>query len=820
MRLLPLTEGWQCKQRNAALTLLEDLAAAAGWLPAQVPGTIHQDLLAAGRIPDPFVGRNEREVQWVGEADWLYRCDFDLPAEQLAADALDLCCDGLDTFATVLLNGVEVLAADNMFVPWRVPIKQILRPGRNELAILFESAWRRGKALESAHGVGIVWNTDASRVHVRKAQYHYGWDWGPCLITAGIWRSIRIEAYDSRIAELHAPPLIADDLQQATLPITVRVAPAQPDLLVRLALLDPGGATVAAATATLEDGVARHSLRIDRPQLWWPRGYGEQPLYRLEATLERDGQALDRQAQRIGLRRLRLVQEPFADEPGSSFVFEINHTPIFCGGANWIPADSFTPRITAERYRRWLRAAADANMVMLRIWGGGIYEEGVFYDLCDELGLLVWQDFMFACGIYPAYDTFQASVRAEAEANLLRLRHHPSIALWCGNNEDYSIALANGLYDAGFDGDPLTTGFPARQIYERLLPEICAALDPTRPYWPGSPWLGADPGDPTQGDRHTWDVWHGAMAPYQDFPQYGGRFVSEFGMQAAPDRATIESFAPPEERYAQSRTLEWHNKAPDGPRRLAVYLSDTLRVGDDLESYIYATQLVQAEALGAAYRGWRRRWSGPGRYAVAGALVWQLNDCWPVTSWAIIDYALRCKPAYYTIRRELAPLALGLARQGSDAELWAVNATEQPVTAVLHLSAWKLDGTQTAVAQRSVTLDPNRATELGLAELPLDETTVLAARLSVDDAVVARAALWPEPFKYLTLPDPGLELAVERDETLRISVQRPAKGVWLHAGDGVEWSDNMLDLFPDETRVLRAAGIADRRLRARWLGQS
>jgi beta-mannosidase len=256
-------------------------------------------------------------------------------------------------------------------------------------------------------------------------------------------------------------------------------------------------------------------------------------------------------------------------------------------------------------------------------------------------------------------------LRAEAEAQVLRLRSHPCIALWCGNNEDYQLAHSLGAYDAAFDGDFANSAFPARAIYERLLPELCAALDPTRPYLRGSPYQGADP---TFGDRHTWDVWHGVTAPYQDYPKYIGRLVSEFGMQAAPDMATIEAFAPPEERYPESRTFEHHNKATGGTRRLAIYLNDNLRAPATLEEYVYATQLVQAEALAAAVRGWRRRWGGPGRYANAGALVWQINDCWPVTSWAFIDYALRVKPAYYALRRELAPLAVGLARGAGGAD--------------------------------------------------------------------------------------------------------------------------------------------------------
>ena len=816
MKQFTLTQGWQLKARDPNQVLPSAFSVAGDWLPANVPGSIHQDLLAAGRIPDPFIGLNELDVQWVGETDWLYRCRFTLPPA-FADEQVVLRFDGLDTFATVWLNGHQILVSDNMFVPHRVEVSALLQPGQNELQILFEPALRRGKEREAQYGPLAVWNGDASRVYVRKAQYHYGWDWGPVLMTAGPWRAVYLEAYTGRIADLQCPATVAADLQTATLPVTVAVeGTLAAGATLALALYDPDGKVVDQATLPVAGDSISHTFTVKAPRLWWPRGYGEQALYRLEATLQQGENQLDQRTQTLGLRHLVLRQEALTNEPGSTFLFIINQTPIFCGGANWIPADSFIPSITPERYRAWLQLAADGNMVMLRIWGGGIYEEDIFYDTCDELGLLVWQDFMFGCGVYPAHAEFQASVRAEAEAAVRRLRHHPSLAIWCGNNEDYAIAQSIQAYDATFNGDFTTTRFPAREIYERLLPAVCAALDPTRPYWPGSPYGGADSGDQTIGDRHTWDVWHGRMAPYQDYPKYSGRFVSEFGMQAHPALATIEAFAEPAERFAESRTMEHHNKATDGPRRLAVYVNDTVRAPADLPSAIYATQLVQAEALGAALRGWRRRFGGPGAYAVAGALVWQINDCWPVTSWAMADYWLRPKPSYYVVRRELAPLVVGLAKADGGAAVWAVNGTTAPVTATLALTTWSLDGEQIARTERVVTLAPNQATELGPCAFATNKAYVLAAQLLVDGAIVSRAALWPEPFKYLTLPDPGLQIA-QKGETVRLRVTRPAKGVWLAAGDGVAWSDNMVDLLPGDEQVLVAKELGTACVQTQWL---
>jgi beta-mannosidase len=831
MRQIMLSSGWQLKQRDPSRDLATQIDEDNGWIPATVPGVVHHDLIAAGLLPDPFEGLNERAAQWVGEVDWLYRCDVEI-ADDLAPDeTATLCFDGLDTFAKVWFDDVMVLSSDNMFVPRRIEVTRLIQRGHNRLIVLFESALRRGRSREAEGGALPLWNGDSSRLYVRKAQYHYGWDWGPTLLTAGPWRPVRLEVFTARIADLHCPIEVTPDLRVATIPVKIGVEAGSAiarnaqeltlffaSLMVQVDLFDPDGVSVASVTLPVVDGRGSTDLVVFAPRLWWPNGYGDQPLYRLVVTLQRNNDILDRRELRLGLRRLRLVQDPLEGEPGTTFLFEVNNVPIFCGGANWIPADSFVTCITPERYRAWCEQAAAANMVMLRVWGGGIYEHDAFYDACDELGLLVWQDFMFACGIYPAPGWFRDSVRAEAEAQVRRLRHHPCLALWCGNNEDYQIGAATGRYDPNLTPDENADRFPARVLYERLLPAICADLDPTRPYWPGSPYGGADGSDQTFGDRHTWEIWHGPVAPYQAYAAYHGRFVSEFGMQAFPDRATIEACAPPAERYPQSRTLDHHNKAADGPRRLAVYLNDNVRIPPDLDGYIYATQLVQAEALTTAIRAWRRRWGGPGRYATAGALVWQLNDCWPVISWSMIDYYLRHKPALYAVRRALAPITPGLSRTADSVELWVVNGTVAAADVEVELRTWTLGGDLVALEKLRVSLPPNRTTELGQFGFDPGSALIFDARLIVNDRIVARASLWPEPFKYLTLPDPVIVLDLAPGDYLHIRAARPAKGVVLSAGDGVAWSDNYLDLMPGDEQVIHAGGLGERPVSVRWLG--
>ena len=819
MQQIQLSSNWQCKKRTLTYTLADDSSDASGWFHANVPGTVQQALLATEQIPDPFYGRNEALVQWVGESDWMYRCTFELPAEALTEECVALCFDGLDTVATVWLNGQQIHTSDNMFVPYRIQIASYLHTGKNELLILFESALLCGKKREAIDGKQAVWNGDASRVYVRKAQYHYGWDWGPILLTAGPWRPVRIETYSARISELYCPIEVASDLDHATIQahVTCELGSSvqASDLSLQLTLYAPDGERIDEHTLPMTGNTIHATFELDAPQLWWPRGYGEQPLYRVVAALRsRTGKELHRQEQRLGLRRLQLVQQPLVEGSGTTFFFEVNNTPIYCGGANWIPADSFLPAIAPERYRAWLQLAADAHMTMIRVWGGGIYEENVFYDVCDELGLLVWQDFMFGCGMYPALDWFQKSVQAEAEATLRRLRHHPSIALWCGNNEDYLLAQSLGSYDRSFTSDFTETAFPARTLYEHLLPTVCAELDPTRPYWPGSPYSGNDANDAFHGDMHVWDIWQKSI-PYQEYPQRAARFVSEFGIESFPALATIESVTPPEERYPQSHTLDAHNKSDGGQRLLAGYILDNIRMPTDLAGYVYASQFIQAEAMGVAIRGWRRHW-GHTETQTGGALLWQLNDCWPVTSWAIVDYMLRPKAAYYVVRRELAPFAIGLAPgHDTNAELWAVNSITTPIDVTVEVCTWTLNGKLIAEDRYPVTLAANQGTELGCVRQY--EQHVISVRLLKDGVTIARAALWPEPFKYLSLAEPEITMERLDAQTLRVQAKRPAKGVWLSAGESVQWSDNMLDLFPNDPQILKAQGLGSAEVQVRWL---
>jgi beta-mannosidase len=817
-----LHSNWSFKQRNPEQSLETDFAGQ-GWRSARVPGTAHTDLLAHGLIPDPFFGLNELEVQWVGETDWLYKLEFE--AGEVSSQT-DLCFDGLDTFAKVWLNGELILETENMFVAHRLNVMQKLRAGQNELQVLFENSWHQGKRLEAVNGGPLpLWNGDSSRLYVRKAQYHYGWDWGPKLITTGFWRGIRLETFVARIVDVHAPVTVADDLASAEFAVKLELEGNLASSSVHLILSDPHGAVVGEMTSNTAK--LEHVLKILNPELWWPNGYGSQSLYSLEVVLERDGTVLDSKTVKLGARKLRLLEEPLEAEPGTSFVFEINNVAIFCGGANWIPDDNFLPRVTPERYRQRLEMARAGNMTMIRVWGGGIYEDDVFYQTCDEFGLLVWQDFMFGCGIYPAHAAMLQSVKLEAEQNVIRLRNHACLAIWTGNNEDYQIALSRGFYDHRQTPEDAKQ-FPARVIYERLLPEAVSRLDPQRPYKPGSPWAGADPDDQTVGDRHTWNIWGRMALPYQHYKTEGGRFVSEFGMAAAPSMLTLRKWLPPEDLSPSSRGFEFHIKADDGARRLNAYLSDLVPIPSDLEAYVYVTQLNQSEALGFAYRIWRRHFGAAGHRGVGGALVWQLNDCWPVTSWAIIDSERHAKPAYYAIKRELASITVGLEHLGNPlkpdnngANIWAVNGTLKPLEVTLELNAFSLDGATLASESQSLKLEPNQATELGMWTPEVNQPVVIAARLLEGSQVHARASLFPEPYKHHLPANPNLEITRINETHLRLRVNKPAKGVWLEAAESESnrtiWTDNFFDLMPGDEFLLLVHHLGSG-LHARWLG--
>ncbi|KAK7049564.1 hypothetical protein VNI00_005595 [Paramarasmius palmivorus] len=826
------------------------------WLQvSEFPTTVHVELLKLKKIPDPYIGLQEWDVQWVGEARWAFKTSFPVSDAELAAPHLDLVFDGLDTFASVLLNGTEILKTENQFVAHRVDVKPHLK-SQNDLVINFDSAFTTGREIEKKHGKFNLWNGDSSRLHVRKAQYNYGWDWGPVLMTTGPWKPISLQVYHNRITELDVRSKVSQKLDvQMSVGLEFQEKAAG---TASVTLKSPDGTVVASDSHISTESGHCHvsfSFTAGEVELWYPVGYGKQPLYTVEVEIsDANSTPLDKQSKRIAFRRAVVVQEPLEDQPGLTFLFEINNIRVFCGGSNWIPADSFLTTMTPERYRAWLQLLVDGNQNMIRIWGGGIYEADVFYDVCDELGILVWQsdhqDFMFGCGQYPAYDSFLKLVQEEAEQNVKRLRHHPSVVIFAGNNEDYQIAesLKLELDYSDETSDFRDTNFPARYIYERLLPSVVEKHSDIH-YHRSSPYSGQGKPttDKTLGDLHQWNVWHGSQEPWHNWDILAGRFVSEFGMEGYPNIRTVDYWLG---GNSEQRVNNNHNKADGFERRLELYLVENFKHSFDMDSYVYYTQVMQAETLASAYRLWRRNWAGKGREYTAGALVWQINDCWPVTSWAIVDYFLRPKPAYFAIARELRPYTVGMTRKDktefpddlsaakftieSVLEIWGTNSTLVEKKAVLEVTSLDLHSDWTDKWTKSVTLSPNSSTELHKGSVPGQPTRhkkseepkviVVSARLLDEDgSVLGRYSNWPEPFKFINFPsvkEVALSAEVSADgESVVLSCKKPVKGIVLDTdGPDVNWSDQAIDLAPGDPQTVKAIGLKGRPLKIRYLG--
>ncbi len=765
-------------------------------LPATVPGCVHTDLLAAALIPDPYYGENEVALQWIGENDWRYRCAFTVPAELLAHERLELVCEGLDTVATVELNGYLVGHAEDMHLGYRFDVKPFLQAGENDLRVTFRSALLYAR--EQVERLGYLPNSAYSHPFnfIRKMACNFGWDWGPTLVTAGVWQPAYLEAWaGARIASVR-PLVTAADAQSATVAVHIDLVGDAAGLETVVTLTSPAGEAVATGRGQGELK-GEVTLTVPDPALWWPRGYGEQPLYTLQVELKRGESALDYWQRRIGLRQVRLNTD--IDELGSKFVLELNGEAVFCKGANWIPDDCFVTRVTPERYRERVTQAVDAGMNMLRVWGGGIYEQSVFYELCDELGLMVWQDFPFACALYPEEEPFGSLVEAEARQHIARLSSHPSLVLWNGTNENLW-----GYQDWERDGKTWLEWTQGRTwgagFYFGLLPKLVAELDPSRPYAPGSPFSGSlelSTGSDAYGTTHIWDVWN--ALDYTNYRSYKPRFASEFGFQGPPNFATLLASIPEAERYETSAAMLHHQKAEDGNEKLARGLKRHFAAPRSLDDWHFLTQLNQARAVGLGVE-WFRAHTG----RCMGTLYWQLNDCWPVTSWAAVDGYGRKKLLWYATRHFYADRLLTVQPHGDALFVHLVNDTAEPWKTSLTVQRRAFSGDVRAETAVHAEVPPRSAVRVRL-EPDVAHTDRPEAELLVAEADGQRTFWYFARDKDLRYPEPGFEAELTQAEggyALHIAAHTLLRDLCLLA-DKLEpdatTDTQLLTLLPGET---------------------
>lgn len=788
------------------------------WSDAKVPGTIHQDLLNHNRIPNPFYGMNEEAVQWVENEDWMYRTSFVVTEELLNRDAAVLELDGLDTYADVFLNGALILRSDNMFVGHKVPVKSVLRKGENRLLIRFRSAVKEALPQWETNGFDYPADNDHSSkrvsIYTRKAPYSYGWDWGIRLATCGIWRPVRlvfsdvarIEDYYVRQASVSASKADVDNRLEIT-----NVTSQPVSALLKVAYHYSANDTKEVQKQIeLRPGENTVSLpvMIDNPYLWMPNGWGEPSLYKFTASVSVDGVEVASQERQVGLRSIRVVMED--DEHGKSFYFEVNGHPMFAKGANFIPDDALLPNVTTERYKRIFEDVKAANMNMLRVWGGGIYENDKFYDEADRNGILIWQDFLFACTTYPHDPLFLKRVEAEAEYNIKRLRGHASLAMWCGNNEIYE-----GVRYWGWKNKYTSEAFAEMNrgydiLFRQLLPDMVKRFDSDRFYMHGSPYE-ANWGRPESwkiADSHNWGTWYGRK-PFESFDSEIPRFMSEYGFQAFPEMKTIRTFAEKNDFELESPVMNAHQKATIGNALIKQTMGLYYKVPAKFEDLVYVGLVLQGQGMRHGIEAHRRN-----RPYCMGSLFWQLNDSWPVVSWSSIDYYGNWKAMQYQSQRAFAPVLINAIKEGDDLCVYLISDELQDRDDVrLTVELMDFDGKSHGKWTYSGKLSAN--TSMLFLKKRVDEflskqdaaTSFLRFTLKAKNG----AALADEVFYFAypkdqKLPEARIETSVKRrGEAIEMTLKadKLARDIFIEVPvQGVRFSDNFFDLLPGQRKKI------------------
>ena len=821
-----LDSGWQFRAVANA-----DQSDVKEWHPAQVPGLVQTDLFMNKLIPDPFGRDNEFHLQWVGLADWEYQTTFQVDAAALAHEHVDLVFEGLDTFADVYLNEQSILHADNMFRRWRVPAKAALKPGSNTLRIVFHSAVEKmipyAKSLPyilpsiSTHNYGNEENI-ATAPYTRKAPYNYGWDWGPRFMTEGIWQPIRLQTWDAlRMENFHIhQQRITSDLANVTAEVEVEASKSTIATLT-LAHDEMSGPQTADGPQTLQlnAGINHVSVpvRITAPKLWYPAGYGAQSRYRFSAAIRIGRDAAAHAEVKTGLRSVELRRA--TDEWGKSFEFVVNGISVFAKGADVIPFDSFPNRVTPEIHRNILQAARDAHMNMVREWGGGYYESDDFFDICDELGIMVWQEFMFGGDMVPGDVAFQENVRQEAVDQIKRLRDHPSIVVWCGNNE-----VETGWWHWGDRQEFKASISPDTrdrvwQDYVILFSDILRSAvtqyaDPV-PYTPSSPSANFEeiPDNQHNGDMHYWQVWH-AQAPASDYTLQFPRFMSEYGFQSFPEMRTIATFAKPSDYDIRSTVMQAHQKNKGGNERILTYMLREYHEPKDFASFVYLSQVQQAEIIKIGAEHLRRQ-----KPRTMGSLYWQLNDCWPVASWASIDYYGRWKALHYYARRFYDDVLISPFLHDDKVDVYVVSDKLQPLSGTVHMRLLDFSGAvlleqtkevQVPAQSNAIYFSVDKSALAAKGDL---RKSFLVFDLEMGGKRVSRNLIFFDRTQNLELPVmPKIETSVSKTGdayTITLQSAKLVRSVYLSFSDlDVQASDNYFDLLPGETATITLKSAA------------
>ena len=792
---------------------------------ATVPGTVHTDLIANKLIEDPFYRTNEEKIQWIDKKDWEYGTTITIDPTTFKKSNIVLNFEGLDTYADVFFNDKLILKADNMFRIWEVNVKPVVKLGENQLRILFHSPINKGLELLKASSYGYPANNDQSEVDgigdkkvsvfTRKAGYHYGWDWGPRLVTSGIWRPITLKTWnDIRVTDVYfEQPKITKEAANLVAAVTLEI---NKPFSGKIQIINQETQEIyTSENFNFKAGLQTLSLSfiIKNPKLWWSNGLGKPNLYHFNTVIsDKNNNNIATKETTTGLRSLKLIREK--DAVGESFLFELNGVRVFIKGANYIPNDSFLPRVTNDDYQKVIKDAVDANINMLRVWGGGVYENNYFYKLCDEKGLLVWQDFMFACSMYPGDTAFLENIKQEAIDNVTRLRNHPSIALWCGNNE---INSAWHYYSKGGWGWK-ETYTPAQQaelqkaylkIFLDLLPSVVEKYTVGDNYWPSSPQAGYEPDKPasyetTSGDMHYWGVWHGQQ-PFEDFEKYKARFMSEYGFQSFPDFETVKKYTIPEDYYIESKVMAAHQRSGIGNLRIKEYMDLYYKTPKNFEDFLYMSQVLQARGLKTAIEAHR----GAMPYCM-GTMYWQINDCWPVASWSSTDYYHNWKAAHYSIKKAYEPILIFAKADADKIVIQGVSDFLNDTKGTLKLSVLDFDGKKVFSKIVKVNLIQNTSTklfEIKKSELLTNNDSksfVLKIEFSNENKVLADNLYYFEKPKDLKLEKPNIktELVQKGGKTfLKVNTNKLVKDLYLNfPNEKVFFSDNYFDLLPNETK--------------------